>query len=107
MVDTCMATRDIQTMRFPRPNSYRMVITRKYDREPGRLEDHRFYASVAWRKLRAHHLAMFPDCEGCGGVATIAHHRVPRHTAPHLQLEATNLASSCVRCHNREHHHRS
>jgi 5-methylcytosine-specific restriction endonuclease McrA len=99
-----MATRDIPTMRFPRPNSYRFVVSRKYDQRPDRKADHRFYASAAWMALRAHHLAVNPTCETCGNPATIAHHKIPRHVAPHLSLEPSNIESSCPRCHNRTHH---
>lgn len=64
----------------------------------------RFLDSVAWRKLSKWKLRETPWCEDCklaGRVRPSADvdHVLPRHSHPHLALEATNLRSLCKRCH--------
>lgn len=62
-----------------------------------------YYASAAWRRLRAQHLQLQPLCQehlrrGAVVVATVVHHVVPREDGG---LDAhSNLESLCVACHD-------
>jgi 5-methylcytosine-specific restriction endonuclease McrA len=70
-----------------------------------RKEDNRFYASAAWRKLRAEVLRDYPLCEKCreDGIyvpAVDVDHIKPRKKRPDLALERSNLRGLCKSCHN-------
>jgi hypothetical protein len=66
----------------------------------------KFYASAAWRKMRAWHLAQHPLCVRCqeedGKLepATEVDHRIPLAQRPDLALTADNLQSMCTPCHS-------
>ena|SRR6266702_269498 len=67
-------------------------------------ERDRFYRSKAWRRTRAHVLAKFgARCCVCGCTSHETRidvdHIVPRSTAPHLALCASNLQPLCEACH--------
>lgn len=52
--------------------------------------------SGKWPGVRAEHLALFPECEVCGGKANLsAHHIKPFHTHPELELDPRNLITLC------------
>jgi 5-methylcytosine-specific restriction protein A len=77
--------------------------SRLYQRQASRMEDNRFYASAAWRRLRAAFLAENPVCTRCSTtLAAHAHHVLPRKTHPELALDWDNLAARCAPCHNAE-----
>jgi len=59
-----------------------------------------FYHLPAWRRLRAAHLAAFPDCVSCGGRARVVDHVTSRHQAPDRALDPSNLRSMCNPCHS-------
>ena len=64
-----------------------------------------FYASPAWRALRAAVLARDHFwCRVCGRrTANTVHHILPVTVRPDLMLDADNLEAICPVCHNREH----
>lgn len=81
--------------------------TRKPETKQARLEAWRFYASVAWRRLRGLKLSLNPLCERCeaNGVTIPTddvHHIEARTERPDLALELSNLESLCDRCHTLE-----
>lgn len=68
-----------------------------------------FYKSKEWQECREAFLqSKFFLCERCGGVATIAHHKI--HLTfenihdPNITLNWGKLEALCQECHNREHH---
>lgn len=70
-----------------------------------RRMDNRFYASSAWRRLRAAFLVEHPLCQDCErqGRTTAAvhvHHVRPRKDRPELALVWGNLQALCQPCHN-------
>jgi 5-methylcytosine-specific restriction protein A len=72
--------------------------SRAYDRT--RVDDHRFYNSTAWLKLRAVQLREFPLCVDCLAIdrvtaATNVDHVLPRKKRPDLELDQKNLQSLC------------
>lgn len=78
---------------------------RAYRGQEARQLGNRFYASAAWRKLRAAFLAEHPlcaDCERRGRTTAAAHvhHVKPRKERPDLALDSDNLESLCQPCHN-------
>jgi 5-methylcytosine-specific restriction enzyme A len=58
-----------------------------------------YYKSQAWRARRAHQLALQPLCDRCGGVAVVAHHRIP-HRGDWIAFIQGELQSLCAPCHN-------
>ena len=51
-----------------------------------------------WARFRREHLGT--SCEACGRSWSLeAHHIVPFHLAPDLELEPDNLLTLCRRCH--------
>jgi 5-methylcytosine-specific restriction protein A len=78
----------------------------EYGRTERRLAANRFYASVAWRRLRAAFLAEHPLCHDCrerGRLvpANEVHHINDRIAYPMLALQWNNLMSLCKVCHSR------
>jgi hypothetical protein len=55
--------------------------------------------SGKWPRVRDAHLAANPKCVACLQDATTVHHIRPVSVAPLLELEPTNFASVCDRCH--------
>jgi hypothetical protein len=56
--------------------------------------------SPQWRKVRAEHLAVEPQCAACGEEGELeVHHIVPFNEKPELELEPTNLITLCRHCH--------
>lgn len=55
--------------------------------------------SSQWPKARKAHLAANPRCVHCLQVAEAVHHVRPFHVAKGLELDPTNFASVCDRCH--------
>lgn len=69
----------------------------------------RFYKSTEWQECREAFLqSRFYVCERCGGVATIAHHKIyltPENiNDPNTTLSWDTIEALCQECHNREHH---
>lgn len=69
----------------------------------------KFYKSKEWQDCREAFLqSKFYICERCGGVATIAHHKVyltPENiNDPMITLAFENLEPLCSSCHSNEHH---
>jgi 5-methylcytosine-specific restriction endonuclease McrA len=82
------------------------ATARSYETATDRRADKAFYASTAWRRLRAEVLAeepLCPDCLAEGRVepATEVHHLRERKAAPELALTRDNLQALCHQCHNR------
>lgn len=80
---------------------------RKAPQTAARREAWRFYASAAWKRLRASKLASNPVCEHCEarGMTTVAvdvHHDKPRTSRDDLALDFDNLVSLCKQCHTIE-----
>jgi 5-methylcytosine-specific restriction endonuclease McrA len=72
-----------------------------------RAEANRFYASAAWRRLRAFVLAGAPlcvDCQKRGRItpATEVHHLEERRDRPDLALNSNNMEALCKVCHLRK-----
>lgn len=89
--------------RLPGPSRHR-----EYDQHARDRASALFYASTAWRKLRAHKLRTDPlcsACEACGLLvpATHVHHKQERRDSPALAFELDNLESLCASCHSRLH----
>jgi 5-methylcytosine-specific restriction endonuclease McrA len=81
------------------------AVRKRYDNSPARAADKRFYASAAWRSLRADHLARHPLCVMCeraGRYRPASHvdHIEPRKRRPDLALDGGNLQGLCQPCHN-------
>lgn len=55
--------------------------------------------SPAWRSVRAAFLRDNPVCAACEARATVAHHVIPFHVRPDLELCDTNLIAFCGRHH--------
>ncbi len=73
------------------------------------LTDEEFYHSKKYRHWRECVLRRAKyQCERCkrygrNRTATIAHHKLPRHEHPELQLDVDNGEALCAGCHNTEH----
>jgi len=53
-----------------------------------------------WSAFRRQFMQMRPICEVCGRKRGLeAHHVIPFHVAPDLELEIHNLVALCRRCH--------
>jgi 5-methylcytosine-specific restriction protein A len=79
----------------------------RYDNSPARAADKRFYASAAWRRVRAQVLADRPLCVRCelaGYYRPADHvdHVEARKRRPDLALDESNLQGLCQPCHNRK-----
>lgn len=66
-----------------------------------------FYASPAWRNLRAYKLSISPFCERCSKpgrlvAASEVHHKTEISVNPDLALEIDNTESLCKTCHSKE-----
>lgn len=75
---------------------------KQYDRY--RIEDHAFYTSTRWIRVRLDKLSINPLCEECErhGIVTAAdtvHHKQERIDRPDLSLDLDNLESVCRQCH--------
>lgn len=66
-----------------------------------RRAGHAFYEAPPWRRLRAAHLAAFPQCVTCGAPARVVDHIATRRAAPGRSLDPSNLRSMCSPCHSR------
>ncbi len=58
--------------------------------------------SPEWRRVRAEHLEMEPDCQVCGTTIGVeVHHKIPVHIDPYKELDPLNLITLCQRngCH--------
>jgi 5-methylcytosine-specific restriction endonuclease McrA len=67
-----------------------------------------FYKSRAWIKCRDSFLASKNyECEGCGGLAIVVHHKQPitpqNINDPNITLNWDNLEALCLDCHNEVH----
>ena len=58
----------------------------------------RFYQSGAWQKLRAAHIAKFPNCRFCGRKGAMVDHVKRRRDRPDLALDPGNLQTLCNGC---------
>ncbi len=88
--------------------AYTPDMQRLYETTHHRLEDHAFYTSRPWVRLRKTFLSHNPMCAECErqGTLTLAntvHHKQERKNNPDLALEWDNLESLCAECHNRIH----
>ncbi|MCR6498427.1 HNH endonuclease [Shinella sp. CPCC 101442] len=68
-------------------------------------EWHHLYQRAAWRRLRAHQLAVQPLCEFCliseeVTAAEVVDHRKPHKGDLELFYDPSNLQSLCAPCHN-------
>lgn len=55
--------------------------------------------SPHWSAYRKHFMQQHPECASCLRKSEEAHHIVPFHVAPDLELNPTNLIAMCRRCH--------
>jgi 5-methylcytosine-specific restriction endonuclease McrA len=55
--------------------------------------------SPKWREVRNNFLLENSLCEACGVKAEIAHHILPYHLYPKLELDTSNLIVLCDECH--------
>ena len=56
--------------------------------------------SSRWPSLRRAYLAVHTECLACGRRKKLeAHHVVPFHIAPDLELDQANIIALCRRCH--------
>ena len=55
-----------------------------------------------WKTLRAHFLAVNPNCRSCGKMAVHADHIKPVREHPELRLNLNNLQPLCHSCHSRK-----
>lgn len=65
---------------------------------------YRFYSSTAWKKCRkAYNILVHYQCEDCGGVGEIVHHKTPltpnNINDPEISLNFDNLRLVCRLCH--------
>jgi 5-methylcytosine-specific restriction protein A len=78
--------------------------SRRYEDDPERQADARFYASTVWRNLRAAYLRQYPLCEcddRCERPSEEVHHRQDRKARPDLALAWSNLQALTRQCHSR------
>jgi len=55
-----------------------------------------FRVSPEWRRVRRDFLKLYPRCEACGGKQRLeAHHIIPVHLKPSLELDVNNLITLC------------
>ena len=64
-----------------------------------KIEDHKFYCSAVWRRLRLAKLRRSPLCERCGKAANVIDH-IKRIGAGGERTDYSNLQSLCDSCHN-------
>lgn len=58
----------------------------------------RFARSMAWPAVREMYLAFYPACAVCGTTKRVeAHHIVPVHIDPAMELDPANLVTLCRR----------
>lgn len=56
--------------------------------------------SPGWDRVRDEHIQKHPSCAGCGIRFRLeAHHIVPFHSRPDLELDPNNLITLCRDCH--------
>jgi hypothetical protein len=55
--------------------------------------------SPKWSKVRDEFLRHNPSCIACNAKADTAHHIIPYHLDPSLELDESNLCAMCDRCH--------
>ena len=56
--------------------------------------------SPQWPALEKQFLKENPSCSGCGTTKNLqAHHKLPYHEHPELELSKTNLMTVCFQCH--------
>lgn len=56
--------------------------------------------SPGWDKVRDEHIRKQPSCSGCGiSFRLEAHHILPFHVRPELELDPDNLITLCRDCH--------
>ena len=74
-------------------------IRRVLDRVTGKAPAGAKRAS-GWPRFRRSYMVDHPECAVCGRKRGLeAHHVVPFHVAPDLELDPSNLISLCRRCH--------
>ncbi|MGX8703542.1 MAG: HNH endonuclease [bacterium] len=62
----------------------------------------KFYASTAWRRVRARYISLHPICEICGrAAAEVVDHIVPINQGG-APLDESNFQALCSTCHNRK-----
>jgi 5-methylcytosine-specific restriction endonuclease McrA len=67
----------------------RPVVRARFDATPQRREHHAFYASKAWRAVRAQVLARDPICKKCGDrLSTVGAHKVPARMLREIMADA-------------------
>lgn len=76
----------------------------RHSRSEDKIEHDRFYARVAWRRVRAYQLSIEPLCRECRKhhklvVAVIVDHIIPRRNGG-ADYDMNNLQSLCKRCHD-------
>jgi 5-methylcytosine-specific restriction endonuclease McrA len=89
---------------FELPGTSAGAARRAYEADVDRADDKRFYASTAWRRVRALILAREPRCVRCLAAGRVAlarqvHHRTPRKSDPARALDPRNLEGLCDACH--------
>jgi 5-methylcytosine-specific restriction enzyme A len=80
-----------------------------YDRYRRDKDEHAFYSSNEWRKLRAYKRKITPCCEQCERegiviMADVVHHKVEIKKDWNLRLKLYNLESLCNSCHEKTKH---
>lgn len=79
----------------------RPVVSQTPEAKAAERERQAFYNNARWRKVSQAFLAANPVCSfGCGRLAALVDHVLPRRTRPDLAYAWSNLRSACVRCHN-------
>ena len=77
---------------------HKRADSQRYESQPRRRQDKRFYASAEWRRLRAYVLTRDPLCRICGQVPSWhVDHIIPRSAGGPDTVE--NLRGLCRRCH--------
>src|SRR5689334_1722019 len=85
-----------------RPPSHTSEHAKHYD--IARKDDHDFYSSRPWRKLRPFIIRRDVVCTICDtNLSTIVDHVIERAVCPERSLDPSNLRGVCTGCHNRRH----
>jgi 5-methylcytosine-specific restriction endonuclease McrA len=76
----------------------RRALSRLFGRKPvGPADDSA--RDPRFRSAEREFIRRNPVCAGCGGSATTAHHVIPFHVRPDLEMDESNWAPVCPDCH--------
>jgi 5-methylcytosine-specific restriction enzyme A len=85
-------------------DEHRKREQREYDARRAKGEEHKFYVSTLWRKVRALHLSREPLCRECRAAGRISKASVVDHIQPIRSggkpYDSSNLQSLCASCHS-------